>query len=286
MKKTIRTIISILAVGAMLLSFAACDDKKDESNALMQGIFEKLQADEAYKEMKVSMPGTTIEEKLDGNSIVFSGKSEGDYSINGDYVFNLDGDYIIYTTQDKEDYNGYTFFNYIKRAVADYYGMSSMLMTGYIAGLDVQNDYMTVDMENGVYKLYAKEWDMKGLDTMYVDEKAMAGQKEVFDMSHNLLVNYGKVYVKAYGTADDFAMVVAEYGKNTELTYKSITAAVQELMPENYSILKKYYTELKEVSDADGYTISFGLDKNVAETHDLTTDEGYSYVTVTFTASK
>lgn len=290
MKKTLRTIIALLAASFMLISLAACGNEDNENNkaedSLMQGIFEKLQANGEYNEWKVSMSGTTIGEKLDGSSIVFSGKSDGDYSINGDYVFKHEGDYIIYTTQDKEDYNGYTFFNYIKRAVADYYGMSSMLMTGYIAGLDVQNDYMTADMENGVYKLYAKEWDMKGLDTMYVDEKAMEGQKEMFDMSHNLFVNYGKVYVKAYGTADDFAMVVAEYGENTELTYKSIMAAVQELMPENYSILKKYYTELKEVSDADGYTISFGLDKNVAQAHELTTDEGYSYVTLTFKASK
>ena len=33
MKKTIRTIISILAVGAMLLSFAACESKKEETTS-------------------------------------------------------------------------------------------------------------------------------------------------------------------------------------------------------------------------------------------------------------
>ncbi len=203
-----RVIIAILTAGLMLMAFAACDSKKEDTakedtvkeDTVMKAVYEDITSDESYISWKEMYPNATIEEKLDG-------------------------DYIIYTTQDKEDYNGYTFFNYIKRAVADYYGMSSMLMRGYVAGLDAQNEYMTEDMENGVYKLYAKEWDMKGLDTMYVDEKAMDGQKELFDMSHNIFVDHGKVYVKAYGTADDFAMVVAEYGENTELTYKSIMAA-------------------------------------------------------------
>lgn len=285
MKKTLRTIIAMLTAGLMLMTFAACDEKKEDTdNSLMKGIFEKLQANEEYKEWKTAMAGTTIEEKLDGNSIVFSGKGEGDYAINGDYVFKLDGDYIVYSGDAKNDFNVYTFFTNIKRAVADYFGMSSLLMSGYIAGLDVENDYMTVDMEKGVYKLLAKEWDMKGLDTMYIDEKAMEDTKELFDQAHNCFVNYGKTYIKGFGTADHFEMVVAEYGENTELTYKTIMAAVHEILPNSYDILNKYYSELKEVKDADGYTITFGLDKTVAENQDVKEDAGYSYVTLTYVA--
>ena len=63
MKKTIRTIISILAIGAMLLSFSACNDKKDESESLMQGIYEKLTAaDSSYSEWKSGFNATTFEE--------------------------------------------------------------------------------------------------------------------------------------------------------------------------------------------------------------------------------
>ena len=56
MKKTIRTIISILAVGAMLLSFAACESKKQDTmkddtvkeDTFMKAVFEDITSDEAY----------------------------------------------------------------------------------------------------------------------------------------------------------------------------------------------------------------------------------------------
>ena len=199
-------------------------------------------------------------------------------------IVKLDGDYIVYAGDTKNDYNVYTFFGFLKQGVADYFGMSSLLMSGYLAGLDPENDFMTVDVENGVYRILSKEWDMKGLDTMCVDEKAVEDIKNLSSEPYHIFVNYSKTYVKAYGTADNFAVVVAEYGENSQLTYQSIMATVQTLFPDNYSVLKKYYTELKEVSDADGYTVSFGLDKTIAEEHEMTADERYSYVTVTFKA--
>ena len=61
----------------------------------MQGVFEKLTANEDYLEWKSSFSSTAVNEKLDGDSIVFSAK--GEEGVNGDYSFTLDGDYIVNT---------------------------------------------------------------------------------------------------------------------------------------------------------------------------------------------
>lgn len=146
MKKTIRTIISILTAGLMLMAFASCGEKKNE---LMQGIYEKLTAaDSSYSEWKSGFNATAFEEKLDGEAIVITAK--GEEGMNGEYTFTHDGDYIIYTTADKEDYSGYSVFMFIRDAVGDYYGMNSTLMNGYLAGLQnfgFENKYLNIDME-------------------------------------------------------------------------------------------------------------------------------------------
>lgn len=289
MKKTIRTVISILAVGAMLLSFAACGDKKDESDALMQGVYDKLiAADSGYSEWKANFNATTFEEKLDGEEITITAK--GEEGLDGEYVFTHDGDYITYTAAGEEDYSGYSVFMYIRNAVGDYYGMNSTLMNGYLAGLDnfgFENKYLIVDMEKGEYKVYsAGKWDMKELDEMYINDKAVEYTEALTENDTNSYINSGKITAAVFGNKNNMELVVFEYGdKNTELTYKSIMTLINKLQPKGYKTFAKDYTELKEAK-GKGYKVTFGLDKSVAETHELKESEGYSYVTVTFTASK
>lgn len=289
MKRTIRTIISILAVGAMLLSCTACGGKKDESRELMQGIFEKLTAaGSSYSDWKADFNATTFAEKLDGEKITVSAK--GEEGLDGEYIFTHDGDYITYTAADAEDYSGYSVFMYIRDAVGDYYGMNHTLMNGYIAGLnnfDLENKFMIMDTENGVFKVYAAgQWDMKELDGMYVNDKALEYTDALTENDTNSYINSGKITVAAFGNKSNLELIVYEYGdKNTELTYKSIMTTVAKLQPNGYKTFAKDYTELKEAK-GKGYKVSLALDNSVAQAHELKELEGYSYVTVTFTASK
>ena len=46
------------------------------------------------------------------------------------------------------------------------------------------------------------------------------------------------------------------------------------------------YTELKEVKDADGFTVTFGLDKSMEEAGEITGLDDYSCVTIIYNASK
>ena len=82
----------------MLMAFASCEEDTKE-DAIVKGIFEKMTASEEYTKWKSEMKdaGTTVTEKLDGDSIVFIAESKEEYGTNGEFVFKRDGDYIVYT---------------------------------------------------------------------------------------------------------------------------------------------------------------------------------------------
>ena len=287
MKKTGKIIIALFAVAVMLLSMAACGGNAGKTDGnLMQGIFDKLTASADYNEWKSGFNTTTFEEKLDGNSIVISAK--GEEGMNGDYTFTLDGDYIVNTT-DEGDYSAYSLMMYLKSAVADYYGMNNMLMTGYLAGLgaDAENKYYFTETADGktTTKLYAAgEWEMEDLDKMYVDDAAAEYIDPLGENPNSSYVNSGKITAAALGSADELDLMVGEYGdENTELTYKSILTLVNKLQPNGYENFVEAFTEIKEGS-GEGYTVSFGIPQEVADRHEYKAADGYSYVTVTFSA--
>ena len=226
--------------------------------------------------------------------VTFEPRSLRDISeevVDGGNTFTHDGDYIIYTTADKEDYSGYSVFMFIRDAVGDYYGMNSTLMNGYIAGLQnfgFENKYLNIDMEKGEYKIYsASKWDMKELDEMYVNDTALEYSEALTEDDVNRIINSGKITVVTYGNKDHFKMFVYEYGdKNTDLTYKSIMAVMNKFQPTDYELFNKYYTELQEVKDADGFSVTFGLDKSMEEAGEITGLDDYSCVTIIYNASK
>ena len=73
MKKAIRTMIVILTAGFMLMAFAACEEKKDDTGKddaanteiIMKAVFENITSSDRYKEWKQMNPEATIQEKLD-----------------------------------------------------------------------------------------------------------------------------------------------------------------------------------------------------------------------------
>ena len=252
----------------------------------MQGIFDKLTANADYAEWKSSFSATTFEEKLDGDSIVCS--ATGEEGMNGTFTFTLDGDYIVNTT-DEGDYSAYAIMTYLKEAVADYYGMNNMLMTGYIAGLEsagLENKYFYTESADGksTTRLYAAgEWKMEGLDEMNVDEKGLEYCDVLGENPNSFYINAGRITAASIGSADDLDLMVGEYGENTEKTLNAILAIVRKQQPNGHETFEKEFTELKETS-GDGYVVYFGIPEEVAVNHEYKAAEGYSYVTVVFSA--
>ncbi len=285
MKNTRKTLIALLAAVALLLSLAACGaNKAPDGAALMQGIYEKLLANKDYTEWKAMFSATTVEEKLDGSSIVISAK--GEEGLNGDYTFTLDGDYIV-AESPEDDYAVYSLMMDLKAAVADYYGMNNTLLSGYLAGLrGDENKYFITENADGktVYKLYAAgPWDLEGIDEMYVTEDVIDYCDPLGEDDSNLRVNAGKVHVACYGNRDDFTVIVGEYENNTEASLKSLQTVAAKLQPAGYEAFAKDYTELKE-TQGSGYTVSFGIPDAVAQAHEFKAADGYQYITVVFSA--
>ena len=286
MKKTRKTLIALLAAAALLLSLAACGaTKAPDGAALMQGIYEKLLANKDYTEWKAMFGATTIEEKLDGQTITISAK--GEEGINGDYSFTLEDGYIVNECPE-DDYTAYSLLMDLKAAVAEYYGMNNTLLSGYLAGLrGDENKYFITENADGktVYKLYAAgTWGLEGLDDMYVTEDAIDYCDPLGEDDSNLRVNAGKVHVACYGNKNDFAVIVGEYENNTDVSLKSLQTVVAKLQPAGYEAFAKEYTELKE-TQGSGFTVSFGIPEDVAQAHEFQMQDGYQYITAVFSAN-
>ena len=177
MKKTLKTIIAILTAGLMLMAFAACDEKKEDTpkedtvkeETLMKELFENVTSSEGYKSLKEMNPEAKIEEKLDGSKIVFTVTSDNegggditnDASIRaGEYVFTHEGDYVVYTSQDAEHMNN-PFLVHVTIAIINHLGMDFVTTNDYIAD-NPDPTYYSVDDKANTVKIYAAaKWDIK-----------------------------------------------------------------------------------------------------------------------------
>ena len=284
----------ILALTLILCAFVACSHSdKNSSNtdntAVLQVILENFKADEQYAEYKAMYPNTSFEEKIEGNSIVVN--ISGDEGVNGNYAFRLDGDYLTYTQEaNSEDYVGYSFFMYLKSATDKYLGMDSNLTTGYIAGCEyfgIENNYFVRESDEAgttTQKLYiAGKWDMKELEIMYVNDKALENTDVLNESDISGAVNCGKIRVLYYGNKNSVDIIVSEYGKRGDLTYQSVMNTVAKLLPDEFSVFAKYYTKLDE-SDGDGFKVTFGLDDALKEAHSIEVVDGAEYTVVHFGA--
>lgn len=180
MKKAIRTMIVILTAGFMLMAFAACEEKKDDTGKddaanteiIMKAVFENITSSDRYKEWKQMNPEATIQEKLYGNTITFTVESSIDTDSikeedvtndmpvsSGEYVFTFDGDYIVYKAQDAKRTSN-PFSTYILSAICDYYGMNWVTANEYICA-HPDNTYYIIDTDANTIKIYAvNNWKM------------------------------------------------------------------------------------------------------------------------------
>ena len=184
MKKTLRTIIAILTAGIMLITFAACEDKKDEpveentvkEDTFIKEIFENLTSSNTYTEWKKMNPDLQIGEKLDGSKIIFTVSSdretdeedEGDITndgtvLDGEYVFTHDGDYVTYTSQDAKHMNN-PFLVLVRNNILDYYEVDTVAANDYLADVyesGEESTYYITDENALTVKIYsAGKWDL------------------------------------------------------------------------------------------------------------------------------
>ena len=182
MKKTLKTIVAILSACFMLMAFAACEDKKEEpaadntvkGDAFMKEIFDNLTSDEYYTEWKQMNPQAEVVEKLDGSKITFTVTTEGEPEdeedvtndrsvLAGEYVFEHDGDYIVYTAQDA-DHMSNLFLVQIRNKVLTHYDVDTIAANEYLAkilGSGEESIYYIEDTENNIVKIYsAAKWEI------------------------------------------------------------------------------------------------------------------------------
>ena len=180
MKKAFRTIIAILTSGLMLMSFAACDEKKNDAasdstvkeDAVMKAVYEDITSDETYISWKEMYPDATIEEKLDGSKLTFTvtykgnapSEEEGNITNDaeiaaGEYVFTHDGDYIVAASGSTEKYIN-PFVIQVRNAVCHYFKMEIGDVNDYLAA-NQDNTYFMEDMDNKTAKIYvAEKWNI------------------------------------------------------------------------------------------------------------------------------
>ncbi len=181
MKRIFSAMIAVLAAGAMLLAFAACDEKKEDAagndtatrETFMKEMLEDITSNPLYQEWKQMNPESRIEEKQDGSKIIFTVKNEldpadfneDDYTndapvFNGEYVYTYDGDYVVYTAE-KAALLSNPFNVQVMKAICNHYDISFIDANEYLAGHE-DNTYYIIDNEANTVRIYAAaKWNLE-----------------------------------------------------------------------------------------------------------------------------
>ena len=215
MKHIMKTVILLTLVLSLPLMQAACAEPSDT----VKGIFDALVAEGSeYSESKAMYkeyaPEMVFEETLrdDGFTITATGSEY----MSGSWDFVRDGDTLTTVLSDS-DYAGAALVIQVVKAVGDYFGMEKDVLNGYINGLnllDIKNDNFTSTQQEGgvAFRInIAGPWDMKELDQMVLDEKALF-YGALGEDSTSMAANIGKVMMVANGSAEDVTILLGEYG--------------------------------------------------------------------------
>ena len=136
------------------------------------------------------------------------------------------------------------------------------LYTSAVMSQELDSKYYSLDYDEAAgritQKIYvAGQYDMQdALDSAYVDEEQAANMGPLGDESTSTVLSAGKVSLSVNGSKDSVDFVVAEYGGNTELTYKSLLSAVKGMQPAGYEEFLSSYTALEEV-ETEQYRVKF-----------------------------
>ena len=243
-----------------------------ESSPLMAAVYEKFVNGERFAEIQERLMGYAhFETALKGDTIELIAISDNEWydSMNGSWEYVLDGDYITLTSS-ADNYTGVSVFSSIVSAVAEYLDMDPELVglyTSAVASQELESKYFIVDYDKAANviteKIYvAGPFDMQdALDTAYITEEQAADMGPLGENATSTVMNAGKVSIAINGSRDSVDFDVAEYGGNTELTYKSLVSAVKGMQPVGYEDFLANYTALEEV-ETERYQVKFLTDED------------------------
>ncbi len=295
------SILSVVLILVMLFSLSACGSGSKESQKgnsasgaatsdsavslalILKGVYDNLLKSEGYAALVRDYPNTHFDCRIEGDRIVV--RTSGTDGLESAYKYVLKNGYFVYKAT-AGDYVGTYIFQTIIESVGEYYGIGGKEYVAYLNGLSAFNTetkYYSVDRKydgSGTVKIYvAEKPEMKELDTLYINEFAMAQ----IDGGENDTIRsrIGKLAATVFPDRQKgtLIMAVGEKDGNTELTYKSIVSIVTYFKPNGYEAFLKTFTELKEVSadDAKVFTDSSAF----ANLKDTDIMEGYKYYFVT-----
>lgn len=276
---------STAASGASLATSGAASSSGSVSAAstaeILKGVLDLFVKDDTYATYKELFKGATFEEKLDGDSIVVTAK--GNAGVEGTYTFPVKDGYLTFEMNSK-NVAGAVLFTYLSGCVGKYYGINKLLFMGYLNGLTnmgIKSNAYEMDIKpdsTGSMKLYiAGKPDMKELNEIYFNDKCM----DAFgDATSSFMTNVGKVIINSSidGINGNLQIVIGEYEKNTDVTYKSVLTIVNRLKPKGYEAFLKDFTEIKEISAKD-YKVMTDCDAYMKE-HEIEKPDGYKYIVV------
>ena len=268
-------LLALTACGGQTPSGSASGSAAPASDAL-KGIYEALIAPESdYSQMKESQreyyPELQYTEELKGDQIVLTLKANGNqYISDGSWTFTREGDRLN-AEFPNDDYSGVAFFLYVAEAAGTYLGMESELVSSYINGLGAlgleSGDFtMTRDEAAGTTALSIRisgPWEMKELDQMLLDERVLDAEP-LGDEYASQGGSVGKLRYMTNGSADDFTVLLAEYGDLDELAYQSIVNLITLRQPAGWEAFLADFTELKAL-DTDAYRVTLDPDEATVE---------------------
>ena len=260
----------------------------------MQKIYDSLtkegsQFSKNKKEMEELLGDTlTYSAAISGNAITITAVGKDAYAeSSGSWDYILEGDYLTYKPKEG-DYQGDAYFTFLIDAVADYLGMDSDLVNGYIIGINVKNlssEYYSVekDAEGNVTKLklyVGGTYDMKELDGFYLDADSLDIFGTLDESSISGIAHIGKVMLYVSGKKNSVEFFIGEHDALTNLAYQSILETVKTMQPVGYEEFLENYKELSEVS-TDTYQVSYVTD--TAELPEALQDEShYKFIRLHF----
>lgn len=248
-------------------SSAAPVPDEGESSPIMEAVYQNFVSGEGFSQLRDTYAGLAhFETELKGDAIELTAVADNEWyeSMNGTWDYVLDGDYITLTSG-TDNYTGISIFTYITRAVAEYLGMDPELVgiyTSAVVSQELNSKYFIFKYDTAAntitQKIYvAGQYDMQNaLNSAYITEEQAADMGPLGDEYKSTVMNAGKVSLSVNGSKDSADFVVAEYGGNTELTYKSLISAVKGMQPAGCEEFLASYATLEEV-ETEQYQVKF-----------------------------
>lgn len=297
MKRIVKSAALMLLAMALLLCQTAFADAPAEAEPLtFEELFNRLIAEDSeYSRMKATYmeyyPEIEYTETLEDDGFTIS-VSETEYTPAGSWKFALEGD-ALKLALGENDFSGYSYASMVQSAVADYHGVNSTLLNGYMFALDAQgleNDFFTAetDEETGATVISIAlnpAYDMAGLDEMVATEEILTdlGIEPLGDSYMSRSVHFGKITMLLNGSKTDGTLLVGEYGGLDDLAYQALINNLKLSQPEGWEEFTAAFTAL-EPGEFAGYEVIVDADEEAILQVTEQIFDGYKYAIINYGA--